>query len=221
MHFKRPIGQLFGHRAQSRKGFSVVELTMCIGILGVLTCLLASAVQATRVLAREMECKSRLAQLGIALHDYAGAHGRLPDSLKSPWTFAVAKRLNSVESFGVDGQSSPLARYLRCPSASDTDQVDSDVINYALNFEVNDLRMEHITDGTTSTILTSELAIDFGARLADGPMIMVGALNANHGDHVNVGFCDGSVRALSKNVSVDVIERMITPQGSEITPILD
>jgi prepilin-type N-terminal cleavage/methylation domain-containing protein/prepilin-type processing-associated H-X9-DG protein len=62
-----------------RRGFSLVELLVVIGIISVLIGMLLPAVHAAQERARTTRCTEQLQQLGVALNNYASNnHGALP-----------------------------------------------------------------------------------------------------------------------------------------------
>ena len=86
-----------------QRGFTLVELLVVIAIIGILVALLLPAVQAAREAARRMQCGNNLKQLGLAMHNYESAHGKLPFGWNTHGTLWSAMILPFIEHLLLDG----------------------------------------------------------------------------------------------------------------------
>ena len=70
---------LFGRRVRRTPGgFTILELTIVLGIIAVLVSLLLPAVQQSREAARKGQCAVNLSNLALAMHNYHDAHRCFP-----------------------------------------------------------------------------------------------------------------------------------------------
>ena len=64
--------------SKESKGFTLVELLVVIAIIGILVSLLLPAVQQAREAARLLQCKNKIKQIALAMHNYHATNGAFP-----------------------------------------------------------------------------------------------------------------------------------------------
>ncbi len=72
-----------------RKSFTLVELLVVIGIIGILMALLIPAIQSSREAARNGQCKNNLKQISLAAHQFHGVNRKFPPGYLGPVSHTV------------------------------------------------------------------------------------------------------------------------------------
>ena len=150
------------HPPVTRNGFTIIELLVSMAIIGLLTALLLPAVQRVRESARNSDCKNRLHQFGIAMHQLEEVHRAFPTSG------------NTSDRIMLHSKSS--GAYRKCPSDHRFDDATS-YTSYLFNegtdvfgwfnprpgngFTVQaggdtDLEASQVTDGLSQTVAVAE-----------------------------------------------------------------
>jgi prepilin-type N-terminal cleavage/methylation domain-containing protein len=113
---KQPMPERSG--VALRYAFTLIEVIVVMGILGILIALAIPAVQVSRESARALQCPNNLKQIGIALAAHESSHQRLPSGFL-PDTRTPAGEYMAAGPLSVQFQLLPLLEQsclYRCPS---------------------------------------------------------------------------------------------------------
>jgi prepilin-type N-terminal cleavage/methylation domain-containing protein/prepilin-type processing-associated H-X9-DG protein len=75
---RREAGIMRSSPGSSRRGFTLIEVIVVVGIIGLLLALVIPAVMHARATAAATACRNHLKQIGLALHHHQSAQGRFP-----------------------------------------------------------------------------------------------------------------------------------------------
>ncbi len=101
-----------------RNGFTVLELLIVVGLIGLLVSLLIPAVQSARERARQVQCRSNLKQIMLAQHNYVDVYGVFPGVFNS----VVYKKLGPYLGNSSEPELHPV---FGCPSDPEADPMHS------------------------------------------------------------------------------------------------
>jgi len=191
-------------------------MLVVMAIIAVLVSIGVPAIQQARETARDLQCRNNVKQVASTLHMFCGTHGKFPDSNNEAWTLPVAD-----EAFGFQrGRNEESLRgeitIFRCPSDEALAVQGYATGNTGINSELPGNAIDDIRDGTSSTIMLSEMTSALGVPWSLGPLLFVAGINSAHPQTVNVSLADGSVRGMSKDIDEDVLRSLLTISGGEI-----
>jgi prepilin-type N-terminal cleavage/methylation domain-containing protein len=166
--------------AAARRGFTVAEMLVVVGILVVVALLLMPMVTKARDASRGANCLSNLRRLGLAFRLYAQDHGgKLPDPAESeiPWE----QSLNRYVTFDT----------FRCPGDHELAPATGSSYDWR----------------DTGDALTSLAGRTFAEPLRDHAVLVFDALPGWHEkNRMNVSYTDGSAQSVDSGVCVNDLE---------------
>ena len=220
------------------------EFAYTVPTIGVLTGLLLPAIQSAREAARRMQSSNNLKQLMLSLHNHESASKRLParvskDANGKPllsWRVAILPYIeqeNLYNQFHLDEPWDSEHNIKLLDKMPNTFTHPNFVgpkghtVYLAPFYETTvwaseKPRFREITDGTSNTIALFE--VDDGHAVPwtkpdDLDLHEVDIVDCFRNTGSNVGFFDGSVRFLTRNIDQSVLRALITSNGGEVTQV--
>lgn len=175
---KAPTSYQSPSRANSRSGFTVIELLIAITVISILVAFLLAGVSKARAAARSVTCQNNVRQVALAFQSAEESLGGFPSGshyMREIYPFADARPLADALKAGSgsarDGDF-PSPAWLVCPDDSlteiswgDTSYMQSDGVSQALvgnggqgiyRLSQDVVSLEQIDDGLSNTVLVSE-----------------------------------------------------------------
>ncbi len=220
------------------------EFAYTVPTIGVLTGLLLPAVQSAREAARRMQSSNNLKQLMLSMHNHESAYKQLParvskDANGKPllsWRVAILPYIEQGNLYNQFHLNEPwdsehnIKLLDKMPSTFTHPSYvgpQGHTIYLAPFYETtvwgkDKPKFRDITDGTSNTIALFEVddahAVPW-TKPEDLDLHEVDIVDCFRETGSNVGFFDGSVRFLSRNIDPSTLKALITSNGGEVTAV--
>jgi prepilin-type N-terminal cleavage/methylation domain-containing protein/prepilin-type processing-associated H-X9-DG protein len=222
----------------TRSGFTVVELLVSIGIVGLLLAIGLPALMAARESARRTQCRNNLRQLGVALQNHHEQFGHFPQDGAGGWGFG-AFLLPFLDQRPLSDQLDPsgsgpgtsreevigtIIEVFLCPTFSGDATLSSGAArsNYLGTTELLGSRTElqDLYDGESQTLAVGETVGDHawalpGTGNSNSVPNTGGDFGSMHAGGINVVMCDGAVKFIADGIDEQMFQALCTPAGRE------
>ena len=231
--------------ARQRRGVTVIEAIVCVGIIGLLIALLLPAVRTARPAASRNACINNLKQIALALHNYNDVYKAFPpaytvDAEGKPlhsWRTLILPYLEETALYETIDLSKPwddpenadafnarISAY-QCPEAQDGTNQTAYLAIVAPDGFFKPIEPRHfsdVIDKTSDTIMLVEAPIDravpwMSPQDADEQLLMEIGSNSKlpHTGIFGVAFVDGHVRLLDSGLPTATRRALITIAGGD------
>jgi type II secretory pathway pseudopilin PulG len=226
--------------ARQRRGITVIEVIVCIGIIGLLVALLLPAMRSARTPARRNMCVNNLKQIALALHNYNDVYKTFPpaytvDAEGRPlhsWRTLILPYIEETALYkkidlskpwddpaNAEAFKTPISAY-QCPSSEAQGNQTTYLAIVAPDgfFQNTEPRnLSDVTDGASKTIMVIDVPSDqsvpwMAPQDADEKLLMaIGPdLKLSHRGIFLAAFVDGHVRSFESELPADKRRALIT-----------
>jgi prepilin-type N-terminal cleavage/methylation domain-containing protein len=214
---------------RQRRGFTLSEVLVSVSLIAVLLGILVPALVHSREAARRTICSNRIRQGAFALLHLTDTGKRLPSKEPTAWSIQVVEHLDptffstqvSALSNASDHEPLSLNRVngLLCPTGKKTLIDGRNISNFAMNESILGLKLAHISDGTTATILLAEIPSELASLWTWGPLANTDNTGSSHPGMCHIAAIDGSIHRVSQSTDRTVMASWFDPVDGKTNPI--
>src|SRR5205823_5479465 len=140
----------------ARSGFSLIELLVAVAMIATLVAISVPAIQYTREKSRQVECKNRLKQIGLALHNHQSQFGNLPQDGQNGYGYG-AFLLPALDQAALYGMLNPLTTTRPDSTTARTNLDDAILPVFRCPSDLGSARLDPSNFGRTNYIGTTDL----------------------------------------------------------------